>query len=478
MFNVDSGTVATDIVVLEKNESRNGRWFQLPLGCLLLFLYAYLYSADVGYVYIVNSVLLLLLALVFCLYHRPGEILNPAKLFTVLYGASFAFLPFWLVSLGGYYYFRYLKSMVPELMDKGASMALLGYVFFLCGYFIALKLFTGGRFDKNNVDKSVFYATFIYCVFLSLGFLCFLVIFIQLGGFQHFAKFDQGRAELLVGVYGGYFWGMHLLIPGFCVFCVLYIKRFPVVCLILAVLIAMLFSVLQGRDMVVAPFFCWLVLFDGYRKSIKFKVILIFSLVLVIISSLVGAVRAGGVGDGLLEFSRLFLDNALYHFSKLLAANIEQLDTAMAAIKHADADGRVGIMVLMTWFEPIDRALFGNSVNSINSGVLIDLLLIPEHKGWNTAASPSIIGELYLAFKWVGVAFGLFLVGCFFALLSHWYDSRRNNSLLFSAYPFVLYVFTKMIVDGLQHGFRAMLVFSSVLLFFMLNPSAKRIHDE
>jgi hypothetical protein len=182
------------------------------------------------------------------------------------------------------------------------------------------------------------------------------------------------------------------------------------------------------------------------------------------------------VGD-IGEFFAAFIEKATFHFAKLLAANIEQFDTAMVAIKHADSDGRVGFMVLMTWFEPLDRALFGNSINSINSGILIDLLIMPEHKGWSTAASPSIIGELYLAFKWLGVAFGMLVIGVFYALLVAWLDRKQKSYLLFAAYPFVLYVTTKMIVDGFQHGFRGILIFVSIAIFNLFRNQSNRVNE-
>ncbi|MFO1368935.1 MAG: hypothetical protein U1F46_08065 [Marinagarivorans sp.] len=476
MFNANSEKFVPVQVSAELGVQSDWRWFKLPLVGMALMAYAYIYSADVAYVFILNALLLMMAALVFCLYHKSADVLSPAKIFTVLYCASFALLPFWLVSVGGYN-FRYIKAMVPELMNKGSEMALMGYLFFLAGYFISLGLFSGKGQKVNSFDWSKPYISFCYLALLSFGILCFLMIFYTLGGVQHFTAFKQGRADLLVGVYGGYFWGMHLLISGYCIFCVKHISRSPVICLALAVMVAGLFSVLQGRDMVVAPFFCWLVLFDGFRRSISFKVILLFLFVLMILSSMIGAVRSGEMGGSLGEFVTVFFGNALLYFAKLLAANIEQFDTAMAAIKHADIDGRVGIMVLMSWFEPIDRALFGNSVNSINSGVLIDLLLMPEHKGWNTAASPSIIGELYLAFKWLGIAFGMLFVGIFFALLSIWYDRRQKNSLLFAAYPFVLYVATKMIVDGFQHGFRGILIFVSIAILNLFKIESKRSNE-
>lgn len=476
MFNANSENFVRAQVPAELGVQADWRWFKLPLVGMALMAYAYIYSADVAYIFILNSLLLMMAALVFCLYHKSAEVLSPAKIFTVLYCASFALLPFWLVSVGGYN-FRYIKAMIPELMDKGSAMALMGYLFFLVGYFIFLNLFSIKVSKLNSFDWSKTYISFCYLALLSFGVVCFLMIFFTLGGVQHFTAFKQGRADLLVGVYGGYFWGMHLLISGYCIFCVRHINRSPVICLALAVMVAGLFSVLQGRDMVVAPFFCWLVLFDGFRRSISFKVILLSLFALMILSSLIGAVRSGEISGSLGEFATVFFDNALLHFAKLLAANIEQFDTAMAAIKHADIDGRVGIMVLMSWFEPIDRAVFGNSVNSINSGVLIDLLLMPEHKGWNTAASPSIVGELYLAFKWLGVAFGMLIIGAFFALLSTWYDRRKKNSLLFAAYPFVLYVATKMIVDGFQHGFRGIVIFVSIAIFNLFKIESKRFNE-
>lgn len=476
MFNVNSVEVSSGAGLSGKGSGNSKTpWQPILIGALLTF-YVYLYSSNLSSLFVFYSVLLILISTVFCVFHRPDEALNPVKIFSVLYCASFAFLPFWIESVGGYN-FRYLKSVVPELMDKGSGMALLGYVSFLTGYFLFKINYEKYRSEVSFVDELSGYSLFCAAILLIVGFVCFSVILIQLGGIQHFTKFNEGRAELLAGVYGGFFWGMHLLISGLSIVCVMYIKRFPILCLLLALVISACFSILQGRDMVVAPLFCWLILYDSLRNRIRFRAIIGFFFVLIVISSLVGAIRGGGMVGDIGEFFAAFIEKATFHFAKLLAANIEQFDTAMVAIKHADSDGRVGFMVLMTWFEPLDRALFGNSINSINSGILIDLLIMPEHKGWSTAASPSIIGELYLAFKWLGVAFGMLVIGVFYALLVAWLDRKQKSYLLFAAYPFVLYVTTKMIVDGFQHGFRGILIFVSIAIFNLFRNQSNRVNE-
>ena len=229
---------------------------------------------------------------------------------------------------------------------------------------------------------------------------------------------------------------------------------------------------LQGRDIVVAPIFCWLLMYHTLYKPLQIRHVVIGAVTIVVLSALLGAFRSGTVRDDTGSFIEKFSERAGLHISKVVSQNIEQLDTAMAAVRYVEKNNKtIGPMVLFSWAEPLDRAVLGDVIPSIYSGVFIDLLLTPEHKGWNTAASPSLPGELYIGLGWIGIFFGMAGFGVVFGFLMRWQDARYRNPVLFAAYPFVVYMISKMIIDGTTHAFRPMIVFIAVLVCVIFVPS-------
>ena len=52
----------------------------------------------------------------------------------------------------------------------------------------------------------------------------------------------------------------------------------------------------------------------------------------------------------------------------------------------------LGVLGLLTWIEPLDRLLLGNSIDTIDTGRFMDVLVYPQHTAWSTAPSPSLPG--------------------------------------------------------------------------------------
>ena len=137
----------------------------------------------------------------------------------------------------------------------------------------------------------------------------------------------------------------------------------------------------------------------------------------------------------------------------------------------------IGPTALLSWLAPLNRQFFSGAIPSIYTGVFMDLLVNPQHRGWNTALSPSLPGELYISLGWRGVALGMLVYGAVFALLTIWVQRGvLLRPLLFAAYPFVVYMMAKMIVDGTTHAFRPMIVFFAALACALLAPAGSRAH--
>ena len=74
-----------------------------------------------------------------------------------------------------------------------------------------------------------------------------------------------------------------------------------------------------------------------------------------------------------------------------------------------------------------------------------------------------------------GAVYFTLVYGAVFALLTVWVQRGVFlRPLLFAAYPFVVYMLAKMIVDGTTHAFRPMIVFLAALACALLAPVGTR----
>lgn len=402
--------------------------------------------------------------------HEPGNPLAPTKIVTALYAVSFAIAPLWL-SAAGLYSHPYFGFRPQQLMGATALVALAGYLCMLAGYVSTGLAFSDRSSREQRASAELPIATrraaFICaCLLGAVGAISYGGLITRVGGIGYLLGYTGGRADILSGVYGGWFWGAHLLFAAYGFAAIAIMHRRPLVCFVLAAALAMTFLPLQGRDLVVAPFFCWLVLFHALRRPIGWRTVGIGALAVLVISAFVGAFRnapdysADSRVDAALSTFTQEWSNSLIG---VVAMNIEQLDSAMVAVSYVEKERKTtGIPTLLGWAEPIDRQLFADSITTTNAGRFMDLLLFPEHYGWNTALSPSLIGELYLAAAWAGVIVGMIAFGVLLRILMQWSTLGRARVLMFAAYPFVIYMTAKMLVDGTQHAFRPLLITAAV----------------
>lgn len=419
-----------------------------------------------------------ILSVAFVIFYRPDKTLEPAKIFTLLYAASFAYAPIWLLDKR-ILTTTYFGNSYQETMDRTAVISLVSYICFLLGYL----LFSKNRFSpftnlKINLPQSS--EALKLAVIASLAATSFYLLLIaKAGGIGALLGYSGGRADLLSGVWGGLFWGIHIFFAAYGFFLIARIKQNPWLCLFIGVIIAVLFVPFHGRDLIVAPIICWMFAFHTLRKNISWKMVLLGTTAVIAISGLVAAFRSGGnllaMRDPVAFFTEFFESFSLY-FSGVVETNIEQFDSAMIAVRFVEKERVVlGPMVLLNWLGPIDRTIFGGTIPTIYSGTFLDLLVTPEHKGWNTALSPSIVGELWLGLGWPGICGGMFAIGLAFSMLSRWADNWQKQPLIFAAYPFTVYMVTKLIVDGTTHLFRPLLVFCVVWLLWRLFSGERTI---
>jgi len=444
------------------------------LVILSAFVIYYGYSSP--HIFSFSSWLLCVLVTLFYFCESPADTLTASKIASLLYAASFGIAPVWIAHFGAYGH-PYFGYALPDLMEHTALLVLLGYVCFLLGFYL-WKAIAGNQEKRLMVHikstRNSLATTLL--IFGFAGLFSYLVVLSSAGGVSKLMAYSEGRADIFAGVYGGWFWGSHFLFVAYGAACVLWIGRFPITMLVAGLLLSVMFFPFQGRDLVVAPLFCWLIFFHSLRSSLKIKHILFGVVAILVVSSVLGAYRSAQTRASAEQFMDSYQNEMELHLVKVITANVEQFDAVMTAARYVELKGNtVGPMVLFDWVEPLDRAFLGDAIPSINSGIFIDLLVNPEHYGWNTAASPSLPGELFLGMGWIGVGFGMFIYGILFCILDKWKSRFQLNPLLFAAYPFVVFIVSKMIVDGTQHGFRVFIVLLPILLVGLFFRNANTV---
>jgi hypothetical protein len=446
-----------------------------------------IYAVAGAPLFMACSFLLAVSCLTFVLLHQPGQTLLPAKVASLLYAASFSYAPLWLVDKG-VFRLPYFGLDPASLLGVTSFITLAGYWAFLAGYFLLLWLFrrrgAGGRAPQPPVvDTGRQPFALLWAVVMGmLGAFCYVKLVDGSGGLAHLLNYSGGRADITAGVYGGWFWGAHLLFVAYGLFAIAAMRRHPWLCLLLALALAAVFVPLQGRDIVVGPVFCWLVFYHVLHKPLRWRTVMLGGLALVLIAALLAAYRTGGnrlaAREDLGAFLGSFYDRADKHLTDVVSANIDQLNTAMIAVRFVELNGyTIGPTALLSWLAPLNRQFFGGAIPSIYTGVFMDLLVNPQHRGWNTALSPSLPGELYISLGWRGLGLGMLLYGAAFALLTIWVQRGvLLRPLLFAAYPFVVYMLAKMIVDGTTHAFRPMIVLLAALACALLAPVGVRAY--
>jgi hypothetical protein len=459
-------------------------WVTLGVTVTLTSAFFAVYAVADAPLFMVCSYLLAVSCLCFVLVHQPGETLLPAKVASLLYAASFSYAPLWLADRG-VFQLPYFGLDFRPLLGLTSFITLAGYFAFLAGYFLVLRLFgrrppagLRQRAPGVNLGRQPF-ALLWAAVMGLIGAFCYVKVVVGSGGLAHLLVYSGGRADITAGVYGGWFWGAHLLFVAYGLFAVAAMRKHRWLCLLLALALAAVFVPLQGRDIVVGPLFCWLLFAHVLHKPLRWRTVVLGCIAIVLVAALLAAFRNGGnrlAAQDVGAFLGAFYDSAEKHLTDVVSANVDQLDTAMIGVRYVELNGHtIGPTVLLSWLAPLNRQFFGGAVPSIYSGIFMDLLVNPQHRGWNTALSPSLPGELYIGLGWQGVALGMLVYGAVFALLTVWVQRGvLLRPLLFAAYPFVVYMLAKMIVDGTTHAFRPMIVFFAALACALLAPVGKR----
>lgn len=470
---VDSRTITNR----RSSTHRKKSWAAFAVVVLATLALTLAYESYAQGTFLACSFLLACCCAAFAIFHQPADTMNPAKVFTLLYAASFAYAPIWLLDKR-VIKTTYFGNEIADTMDRTAVICLVGYVFFLTGYFLFLILARKPKISNviTPKEKATALNLSLLTGFAATAF--YLALLGKVGGVSALLAYSGGRADLLNDVYGGLFWGIHLFFASYGFLLISKMRSQPWPCLLVGLIISGIFVPFHGRDLIIAPIFCWMLAYHALHKKVSWKAVMIGASLIISLSGLVAAFRTGGnllaMKDPMAFFTE-FSERFTLYFSGVVEENVEQFDSAMIAVRYVAKEQVVlGPFVLTSWMEPLDRALFGGVIPSIYSGIFLDLLVMPEHKGWHTAVSPSIVGELWLALGWLGISLGMMILGYGFGLMARWAANYAENPIFFAAYPFVVYMLTKLVVDGSTHLFRAFLILS-VTYFLSLLVTRKKV---
>lgn len=421
---------------------------------------------------------------IFLVFDRPDDVMATAKLSMILYGLSFGIAPIWL---GWFktYWVPYFGDDVIGLFTTAAAIGTVGFISLASGYMITRS--RSGRppilaLERELVSRSQrIFMTIVGAGLLMFGVFCYFIVISHVGGFGNLLTYTEGRADIFHNMFGGWFWGMLIIIPGYCLIALAHIKARPWSCLMGAVLIATAFFPLQGRDLVVAPMFCWLTLYHHGNRRLSWQTVSIGFVGLMIISAFLGSYRSAHTEEDRLHVDRAvgsFVQNFGSRMTEVLGLNVQQLSSVAIAARYIELGNKpLGPSALLVWASPIDRQLLDNSLQADYTGQFMDVLIYPEHQGWNTALSPSLPGELFISLGWFGIVLGMFLYGALLRVFRWWEDGRYRAPILFAAYPYVSFMIIKMLVDGSAQLFGPLLVLSVVAACAMIGPKTPEIRE-
>ncbi len=396
------------------------------------------------------------------------DTLEPIKLIAFFYGMSFGLGPL-LLAGEGVYQIPYLGGSWLRLLGEGSLWGLIGLCCLLVGYYSypILSRNRGGTTSlilSRGARKTV---SIFGVALLAIGAASYLVLVRQAGGLGHFITYSSGRADIFSGAFGGFYFGTFFLISGLGAISCIHAKKHPLIIMGVAVVIGGAYSLFQGREEAIAPIICGIISIHYGHRRLKTRWLIIAGAIIILLASFIGYFRSAEksqshktdvvIGD--------FGQKIQIHLRKTLSQNLEQMDAFLIALRYVETTHKtLGGDTLLAWFEPIDRHILGNIIDSVQAGRFMTILVIPEHRWSNTALSPSILGELYLNFSYQGIIVGLLLYGVIVRWLYEKVSRVDSNPLILMVYPYTIWILSKAVIDGSGLLFRPFIIALPILV--------------
>lgn len=432
-------------------------------------------------IYVISCTLISMITGFIVLNPWNSDSFEPFKLVTFFYGWSFGLGPL-LLAPDGAYQFPYLGGAWERLLSEGALLALIGLIALAAGYYLrgspAKAITTNtipaelSRTERSTISKAGI-------GLLVIGGAAYAGLVYQAGGLAHFLLYTGGRADIFNGGFGGLYWAAFFLISGLSAVGSAHVQKHPFFVMALALAIGIIFVPFQGREEVIAPIICGLLLVHYGKKPIRLKWITTAAIALVVMASFLAYFR-NTEKSSVYKNTDSFVSGYAEHFGssllKTLAHNIEQMDAFLIAVRYVELSHKtLEGDTLLNWLEPIDRHVLNGLLASEHPGRFMTILINPEHRWSQTALSPSILGELYLNYAAPGVVVGLFIYGLAIRWLYVKISMTRYHPTSLMLYPYTIWIISKVVIDGSVHLFRPLVVTAPLLLiqlvfFFHLRP--------
>jgi len=398
------------------------------------------------------------------------DTLEPIKLIGFFYGMSFGLGPL-LLAGEGIYRFDYLGGAWLRLLSAGSVWALVGLACLLLGYYLyparSAKREEGSLIGPPQEARWVFSSAGI--IFLVLGAASYVTLVRLAGGLGHFMSYSAGRADIFGGVFGGFYFGTFFMIAGLGALACVHAKKHPFMIMTLAVAIGLAYSLFQGREEAFAPIVCGMIAVHYVHKRLKMQWLAVAGAALILSASFLGYFRAADKSEPRKDFVAEYRQNMQSHFVSTLSANLEQMDAFLVALRYVETTHKTFHgRTLISWIEPVDKHLLGDLVHTVGAGRFMDLLVMPQHEFWNTAMSPSILGELYINFAGTGIVIGMFLYGLLARALYARIVAINSNALFMIVYPYAIWILSKAVIDGTTLFFRPFVVALPMVFAYVL----------
>ncbi|MCO5119207.1 MAG: oligosaccharide repeat unit polymerase [Burkholderiaceae bacterium] len=431
---------------------------------MLLFYCVFALIAEGQYIdYFWQLHLVVLLAGVVVLSSSSRRVFSPINLAIGLYALCFAISPVIVDQLNAHSDISIATFSHGDL-ELAAWTVLLGFVSLLGGYWVfsrhslpALGLIRSGmRFpDRKSMDLARNFGM----LFLVVGFVGYVGTVLASGGVIHMLTFDGARTYLFQDSSGTWYWASFLMVSGASALSVSSLKNNDVRRWGLWGILVVLYFAYRGKDQVVGMLVCGALFHAAVRGRFSWKAVFVFVMIILAATMAVDMFRTI---ESTTESWRWIL-------SDIVSSNIEMLDAVALAVGFGTKyQIEFGVATLVSWLEPVDRLLLGDAIATILSGVELDLEVFPEHYHSTTALSPTIVGELFVAYGYTGVAAGMALYGGLMAMLERVRSRASSYPMLFAIYPFFLYMALKTQVDGTTNLFRVIVVAAPLLVVHFL----------
>ncbi|MFC1514719.1 O-antigen polymerase [Candidatus Omnitrophota bacterium] len=414
---------------------------------------------------------------------RRLDIFEPVFFFSIL------FLFFHVIKSIDIYYFG-SRIVTPKSLQSNIAAigyALIGYLFFLGGYYMRLGRTIGRRIPVISKHDDHANATFVYVGMMIIG-LVSLFILTHRGGFINYITYLNVRAKFFSqrGIY--YYFLLFMPISFLLWYAFSFTKRssFKNGLTVIFFLLSLCGTVCTGSRLNVVMLILGTLIIRHYmHKRVNFKFVSLIGIAMVILLVFGGYLRRQGLDP--VEKVRLGVErdtisqNVFVNTFHLVARRFYPHEELILLIDNMPEklDFQYGRSYLSAAFYFVPGGIMDRDLKKrLSMGRLFTSTFFPgvEEQGLTTF-SPGILGEGYMNFHVFGVITGMFILGVFYRSLYAYLQSGVSDRQRVLIYAIVLPGMAKIVKGGFVSGIKLLLGFFVPLLigiFLMERLKSKR----